>query len=104
MDDDTRRELDQLHQADRDLRQAISDLDNHGSRGVLQLTAQVTDLIKDMTEVRVAFAAHEGQHETDLRERRNGRRWLVGVIIAGMSGFAAVIGLLVEVLQHLPLH
>jgi hypothetical protein len=100
MDEDVRRELDQLHVTDRDLRQAISDLDNHGSRGVLQLTAQVTDLIKDITEVKLSFVAHEVQHEKEAADRRNSRRWMAGFVVAGLSGFAAVIGLLVEVLQR----
>lgn len=100
MDDDVRRELDQLHQADRDLRQAISDLDNHGSRGVLQLTGQVTDLIKDMGELKATFVAHEVQHEKDLEARRSARRWYAGTAVAGLGGFAAVIGLLVDLVRH----
>lgn len=101
MDEDVRRELDLLHQADRDLRQAIADLDNHGSRGVLALQSQVTDLIKDMAEIKVAIGAHETQHENEARERRNGRRWMVGAVFTGMSGFAAVIAILIDVLRHL---
>src|SRR5262249_60914281 len=96
MDDDIRRELDQLHQADRDLRSAISDLDNHGSRGVLQLQGQVTDLIKDMTELKLAFQSHESQHEKEQADRRNAHRWVIGTVIAGIAGFSAVIGLLVD--------
>jgi len=100
MDEDIRRELDQLRQADRDLRLAISDLDNHGSRGVLQLTGQVTDLIKDMAELKLVFQGHETQHKKEQDERRSGRRWVVATLVAGLGGFAAVIGLLVDVLAH----
>ena len=100
MDEDVRREFDQLHQTDRDLRQAISDLDNHGSRGVLQLTGQVTDLIKDVAEMKLTFQSHETLHEKEETQRRGTRRWITGTIIAGMGGFAAVITLLVDVLQH----
>lgn len=100
MDEDIRRELDQLHQADRDLRQAVSDLDNHGSRGVLQLSAQVTDLIKDLGELKVTFTQHEAQHEREQADRRAARRWTATTVIAGMAGLATVIGLLVEVLSR----
>lgn len=99
MDDDVRRELDQLHQADRDLRQAITDLDNHGSRGVLQLTGQVTDLIKDVAEMKVAFTTHETQHEKEKEDRKAARRWTVGALLTGLGGFGAVITLLVDVLS-----
>lgn len=100
MDEDTRRELDQLHQTDRDLRQAISDLDNHGSRGVLQLTGQVTELIKDVTAMKLSFSTHELAHEKEKQERRNARRWYVGTVVAGLGGFITVIGLLVDVIRH----
>lgn len=94
-----RRELDLLHQADRDLRQAITDLDNHGSRGVLQVAGQVTDLIKDFAELKAAFFTHETQHAEEKRERIRSRRWIIATVIGGLGGFAAVIGLLVELLQ-----
>lgn len=99
MDDDTRRELDRLHQADRDLRQQITDLDNHGSRGVLQLQGQVTDLIKDFTEMKLAFVTHEQQHDEEKRERSRSRRWTIGTVIAGLCAFVAVIGLLLDLIQ-----
>lgn len=100
MDEDIRRELDLLHQADRDLRQAISDLDSHGSRGVLTLQGQVTDLIKDFAEMRVAFVAHETQHIEERKERSRNRHWIAGTILTGLGGFTAVITLLVDVLRH----
>lgn len=100
MDEDTRRELDQLHQADRDLRQAISDLDNHGSRGVLQLTQQVMDLVKDFAEMKIVFGKHEEQHDKETRERRSSRRWYIGTVIAAMGGLGGIFYVLVEILQH----
>lgn len=100
MDEDVRRELDQLHQSDRDLRQAITDLDNHGSRGVLQIAGQVTELIKDMADLKAVFGAHEQQHQKEREDRRSGRRWLAGTVIAGLGGLGTVIGLLVDVLRH----
>lgn len=100
MDEDIRRELDQLHQTDRDLRQAISELDNHGSRGVLTLQGQVTDLIKDLAEVRVSMATHERQHEDERKERRTNRKWIVGTVAASLGGFATVIGFLLDIAKH----
>lgn len=103
MDEDVRRELDLLHQADRDLRQAITDLDNHGSRGVLQLTGQMTDMVKDFAELKLAFNTHEQQHVEEKRERVRNRRWIVGTVLASLGGFATVIGLLVDLVRHVHL-
>jgi hypothetical protein len=100
MEDDVRRELDLLREGTRDLRQAISDLDNHGSRGVLQIQQQVLDLIKDMSEVKLALQVHEQQHEREEADRKVGRRWLIGSLIGGVGCFATVIGILLDISRH----
>lgn len=93
----SQRELDQL-------RDELHRLDDHGSRGVGVIQAQLTDLVKDLTELKVnvdtRFDAHQRVHDQDRRERISGRRWFIGTAIAGLTGFAAVIGLLVEVLRQ----
>lgn len=101
MDDDVRRELDLLHQTDRDLRQAIADLDNHGSRGVLQLTGQVTDLIKDVAEVKAALTTHDGLHTTEKRDARNTRRWTIGTLIATGALSVAIVSMLIDIMRRL---
>lgn len=123
MDDDVRRELDQLHQADRDLRQVLTDLDSHGSRGVQVLQGQVTDLVRDVTSVQASVTAmqqlvdtrlsamkqtvdgqlseHLKQHKQDADERRSNRRWIAATAIAGISGLATIIGILINILGHI---
>lgn len=103
MDDDVRRELDRLTQNDRDLRQAIADLDNHGSRGVLQLQSQVVELIKDVSEIKVSAEQHKIEHEQDHRDRVTGRRWLVGITVGAILSLGGILVTILAVLlqqQH----
>jgi hypothetical protein len=97
----TRRELDQL-------RQDLTRLDDHGSRGVGAIQLQLTELVKDTTELKTdmsnRFAAHEVQHEKQERERVSGRRWLIGISVTALASIATVGGLLIAILQNLPSH
>lgn len=100
MDDDIRRELDQLRETDRDLRHSIENLDNHGSRGVLQLQAQVTELIKDISGLRTAIVAHDTQHVTERQERAKTRRWLITTIITTAGAIGGLYAMLFDVMTH----
>jgi hypothetical protein len=97
----SQREMDLLRADVGHLAKRVDDLDMHGSRGVLTLQAQVTDLVKDMGQLTGAFDAHQRQHVADARDRLIGRRWLVGTGLAGTATMAAVITLLLEILSHL---
>jgi hypothetical protein len=99
----TRREFDMLVNR-------VDSMDRDGTRGVLALQAQLTDAIKDMVEIKSDligfktdtagwFKEHGKQHTQDQRERVSGRRWLVGTAFAGLMAMAAVIGLLIQVVQ-----
>lgn len=91
----TRREMDML-------RDELHRLDDHGSRGVGVMQTQMTDLVKDVTElkseVNQRFEAHRIEHEKAARERVVGRRWLVGTGIAGLTAMTAMLALLFEIL------
>lgn len=99
----TRREFDMLVTR-------VDSMDRDGTRGVLALQAQLTDAIKDMVEIKAdllglkrdtsaSFMEHGKQHQKDQEERVNGRRWLIGTALAGLMAMAAVIALLVQVVQ-----
>ena len=79
-------------------------MDRDGTRGVAVLQAQLTDLAKDMAELkgesRTWQQAHESQHQADAAERVSGRRWLVTTAIAGLASMAAAIGLLIDIAAH----
>lgn len=81
-------------------------MDRDGTRGVAVLQAQMTDLAKDLAELkgesRTWQNAHEQQHLSSDRERVAGRRWLVTTAVAGLASMAAVIGLLIDLVAHTP--
>lgn len=94
----TRREVDIL-------REEVRRIDDHGSRGVIGIQAQLVDLIKDFVELKAGmderFAAHARQHTDDRAARLSGRRWLVGTGIAGIVAMAAVLTLLITIIGRL---
>ncbi len=81
----TRREVDQL-------RQEIQRMDDHGTRGVTVVQTQLTDVIKDMvelkTEVNKRFEEHQRQHTRDEDSRSANRRWAwsFGIAVLAMLG------------------
>lgn len=99
------------------------DLDNHGTRGVGVIQSQLTDVIKDLAEVKAEtkaeladtksevstlrtemegrFDKHAKQHEDEVKARITARRWLIGIGIAGLASLAAVGGLLYDIMSHL---
>jgi len=90
----SRREVDQL-------REELHRLDDHGSRGVGTLQSQVTDLIKDLTELKAdvnnRFEKHEKEHQDEKQNRIIARRWLAGFAITLIVALLAVIGLLLQI-------
>lgn len=87
------------------LREELHRLDDHGSRGVGAIQAQLTDVVRDIielkTEMNGRFEAHQRVHDQDHRERVQGRRWLIGTGIAGLVAMAAAITLLLDILSHI---
>ena len=82
----------------------MESIDVHGTRGVAVIQEQVTELIKDLTEMKTTTgtwqASHDAEHKASLRDRVTGRRWLIGIGLAGISSMAAVIAMLFQVLHH----
>ena len=90
----SRREVDQL-------REELHRIDDHGTRGVTAMQVQVTDLIKDVldlkSEMNNRFQKHQQQHEVAERERRAGRRWLLSTVIAALVVLVAILTLLLQI-------
>jgi hypothetical protein len=97
----TRREVDHLRDDVRGMGKRIDELDSNGTRGMVGITLQISDLIKAQGEMSGRFTEHERQHQSEAQQRVIGRRWLVGMGFAGMAAMAAVITMLVDVLSHL---
>jgi hypothetical protein len=81
----------------------MENIDIHGTRGVAVIQAQVTELIKDLTELKTTTESfqksHDTEHKEEKRTRITGRRWLIGTAIAGTGVLGGIVGLLVEVLK-----
>ena len=96
----TRREFDQLQQR-------VESMDSHGTRGVGILQEQITNLVRDITEIKTTvdhkFRDVDDRFELQRQERLSGRRWLIGIGIAGVSALAAVLAILVAIFQQVHL-
>lgn len=104
MTDITRGEFDLLKDMVAGNASRMESIDVHGTRGVAVLQQQVTELIKDLTEMKTENGtwqkSHDGEHRSDKRDRVTGRRWLIGIGFAGLAALAAVITMLFQVLSH----
>ena len=83
----------------------IESINDHGSRGVATMQMQLTDLIKDVVELKVdmnaRFEAHQKVHDQDQKARVTGRRWMTTTVIAALVLVAGVLSLLVEILTRI---
>ncbi len=82
----------------------MESIDNHGTRGVAVIQEQVTELIKDLTELKVTSESwqtkHGEEHKTDLRNRITGRRWLIGMGVTGIGAMGGLIALVLQLLSR----
>lgn len=117
----TAREFDMLRGQVEMNQRRLADIDDHGSKGVTGLTVQMTELVKDIGELKAEFTGlkvdvdrkfeslrldvenrfegHARRHTEEVRERVRGRRWVIGTMIAAILSLCAVITLLVLILQ-----
>lgn len=109
----TLRELDDVKQDMRDLRQTVSNMDANGTRGVIGLQQSLTDLIRDLLELKNTFTSwitnHEIRHKEDLaaqekrredeaKEKRETKRW---VIFMSLTALGSIGGLYALIATHL---
>ena len=90
----------------------ISQIDQGGTRGVAVVGVQVSEVIKDVADVRAELRAdvaelratleqHDRRHDQENQARVTGRRWALGFAAAGAASIATIIGMLVTIAQHL---
>lgn len=89
----TRGEFDMLKQMVNEQGIRLTSIDEHGTRGVGVIQVQLTELIKDLAELKTEF-------KSEQRNRITGRRWVLGMAAAGTGAIAALITALVEALPH----
>lgn len=84
----------------------LADIDTHGTRGIAPLAVQLTEVIKDVNdmrndvrdfkrEVENSFTRHDTQHEREEARRISSRRWAFGAVVAVI---ASIDGPLVTIL------
>jgi hypothetical protein len=92
----TRRELDQL-------RSDVIRLDEHGTRGVTVVQSQLTDVIRDVVELKAEinsrFSDHARQHERDEDQRLSGRRWALAFAVTVVTAIGGLYPLVIN-LHH----
>lgn len=73
-------------------------MDEVGTRGVSAIQVQVTELVKDVTELKAKLESHELAHLVDARQRtldrRETRRYALTTTIATIATLVAVVALL----------
>lgn len=90
----------------------MENIDKDGTRGTLALQQQMTDVIKDVADVKLdvttlrtdvgtRFDKLALERESDRKERANSRRWAISATIAGAASLAGVYGLLADILSHI---
>lgn len=101
------RDIDRLDRRIDASEQRLAALDEHGSRGVVGLQVQVTQLIKDLAqvqpalealrqEVKAQFALHEASHKAEEQRRTGRTRWLVGTALSLGTLLGGFVGHLIE--------
>jgi hypothetical protein len=90
----SQRELDMV-------RTRLEQIDVSGTRGVGVLQVQMTELVKDIgdlrAETRAWQVAHDREHEQERADRQAGRRWVVGAALAGFTAMIGALALLVDI-------
>jgi hypothetical protein len=80
----------------------IASIDQSGTRGVGIVQQQLTDVVKDLVELKAEmnarFDAHMKTHEQDERDRVSARRYTLTTVIAAL---AIIVGLLLNITLHL---
>ena len=91
----TRSEFDML------LAQVRADAIRVDATGTAALAVQVTEIIKDVTELRSDLREHRQEHVTAERARVASRRWAIGLALTGLATMGGLYGLLAAVLAGL---
>ena len=112
MSEVTRDEFNMLRDQVKANAERISAIDQGGTRGVAVVGVQVTEVIKDVADVRAELRAdvaelrdtlerHNDRHDQENRSRLAGRRWALGFAAAAAASVVTIVSLLINIAQHL---
>ena len=94
-----------LRQTVSDNAQRLNTIDHDGTRGVGVLQQQITEVVRDLAELKTETSSwqstHTQQHEAVQKERRETRRWVFGFAVAALASLGTIGGLLFEILSRL---
>lgn len=86
------------------LAERVERIDQTGTRGVGVIQVQITELAKDLAELKGETnawqASHERQHSDDVAARTMGRRWMIGSVIAGAAAAGTIIAMLADIVAQ----
>ena len=81
----SRREFDMLRDQVGGNASRLDVIDQSGTRGVGAISVQMTEVIKDVADIKAKVDAHSSVHDQEERQRVLSRRWLIGTILAMMA-------------------
>lgn len=88
----SQREFDQL-------RADMHRMDDHGTRGISGVLAQLAEVIRDVAELKAEtnsrFSEHQRQHDREADERASARRFTVTTTVAILVLLVAMLALIV---------
>ena len=93
----SRGEFDLLKQIVNSNQMRLESMDQGGSRGVGVVQAQLTEVARDLAELKAEvdkrFDRHQLVHEQEADQRVAGRRWSVGTVLAILTLLVAILAL-----------
>lgn len=99
----TRGEFDLLRQMVQQNASRVETIDNLGTRGVGTIQSQLSDLTKDLlelkTDMNMRFSDHDKLHKSEKRERVNSRRWLIGTALLMITALGGLYPFLYTILH-----
>jgi hypothetical protein len=97
----SRRDVDLLRDDLRALSHRVDGLDIQGPRGMLTLTANMTELTRDLAEVRGELVEHRAAHAHEAQSRARSRRWAITASLGAAATAATLLTMMAQVLAHL---
>lgn len=93
VDEVTRGEFDLLRQMVGNLDSRVTTIDDHGTRGVGAIQIQLSEVIKDLADMKAEFKA-------ELRARLSARRWAIGIMVGSAGAFGGLLTAVVTLAMH----
>lgn len=83
MEEDVRREIDRLWSV-------VSRMDDQGTRGVVAVQVQITELIKDFAEFKLEMNAR-------MSQATQNRKWFIGILVTMLGVVGGLVDVAVQV-------